>query len=67
MTRTTSAEDVPQHDPQEAPGQGELSTYMMEFLSPSSPAEGEERSVQEAAGWEHTPRSRALRACPFTG
>jgi len=34
------------HKPQEAPAQEDLSTYMMDFLSPSSPAEGEERSVQ---------------------
>lgn len=28
---------------------------MMDFLSPSNPAEGEERSLQEAVGWEQIP------------
>lgn len=39
-------------EPQKAPGQGEISTYMMDILSPSSPAEGEERSAQDVVGWE---------------
>lgn len=54
-------------EPQKAPGQGEISTYMMDILSPSSPAEGEERSAQEVVGWGQTPHSPALRACPLSG